>query len=322
MVNALYVYDIIFLLVFTLIAVVFLYRKKHNLRKEGIMYLYPTQIGVKLIDKFAKKYSRLLKFTEYIVLVSGYLLMITVIYGVMKLAIGYVTSPTLASELRVPVIIPLIPYLPELFHIDFLPPFYFTYWILIITILAIPHEFAHGIFARLHGIKVHSTGFGFLGPFLAAFVEPDEKQMAKAKIKNQLSILASGTFANVLLTIFFAVLIWIFFSLSFNPGGVYYSPYIIEQIPQSQIESFNGLSAFAILSTSLSENDVVSVNLKNNQTYLTSFRSLANSLINNLPVIAYQKTPIIASNVSGPITSFNSVSVSSYDNLRDQILLL
>src|SRR3989344_2777993 len=133
MVNALYLYDIIFLLVFTIISVVFLYRKKHNLRKEGIMYLYPTQIGVKLIDKFAKKYEKSLRFTEYIVLVSGYVLMITVIYGVMKLAMSYISSPTLASELRVPVIIPLIPYLPELFQIDFLPPFYFTSWILIIA---------------------------------------------------------------------------------------------------------------------------------------------------------------------------------------------
>jgi hypothetical protein len=58
---------------------------------------------------------------------------------------------------------------------------YFTYWIVAIALVAIFHEGFHGIFARFYNIKIKSTGFGFLGPFLAFFVEQDDKQMQKAK---------------------------------------------------------------------------------------------------------------------------------------------
>ena len=44
-----------------------------------------------------------------------------------------------------------------------------------LAIVAIPHEFAHGIFARLNNLRVKSSGFALFGPILAAFVEPDEK---------------------------------------------------------------------------------------------------------------------------------------------------
>ena len=189
------VYDLIFLALFTLAVFIFLYTRKHNLKREGLLYLYRTKVGLKFIEWVSNKFPKTLYYSQYIVIFSGYTLMASMIYLLIKFSYFYLTSPVAAQALKVPVIIPLIPYLPELFKIDFLPPFFFTYWIIIIAIIAVPHEFAHGIFARLNKIKIHSTGFGFLGPFLAAFVEQDEKQMEKAKKFPQLSILAAGTFA-------------------------------------------------------------------------------------------------------------------------------
>jgi membrane-associated protease RseP (regulator of RpoE activity) len=75
------------------------------------------------------------------------------------------------------------------------------------------HEFSHGIYARLYSLKIKSSGFAFLGPILAAFVEPDEKALSKKNKKQQLSILSAGPFANIA----FAVLILLFFNLIFLP---------------------------------------------------------------------------------------------------------
>src|SRR3989344_7574707 len=168
--NAFLIYDLTFLVVFTLGVIIFLYTHKKNLQRQGLLYLYRTKIGIKFIDSFTEKYKKILKPLQYLILASGYLLMAGMIYLLAKFSWVYLTSPVAAKALKVPVLIPLVPYLPDLFKLDFLPSFNFTYWIIIIAIIAIPHEFAHGIFARIHKIKVHSTGFGFLGPFLAAFV--------------------------------------------------------------------------------------------------------------------------------------------------------
>ncbi len=214
------VYDLVFFVLFTLFVILFLYKRRKKLEREGILYLYRTSWGLKTIDRIGKKYKKTLKFFSYVSIVTGYILMASILYLVFQIVYLYYKFPDVVRAVKVPPIVPLIPYLPEIFKISFLPPFYFTYWIIIIAIIAIPHEFFHGIFARFYKIKVKSTGFGFLGPFLAAFVEPDEKQMSKSKISNQLAILSSGTFANVLTAILFFLLLWVFFITMFVPSGV------------------------------------------------------------------------------------------------------
>ncbi len=313
-------YDLIFLVIFALVFTVFIIKKKHNLKRQGIMYLYPTQIGVKLIDKFTKKNSKFLKSIEYIVIASGLFLMISMVWMIASFSYEYLSSPILAQALKVPVLTPLIPYLPELFHLNFLPPFYFTYWIIIIALVAVPHEFAHGIFARLNKIKVHSTGFGFLGPFLAAFVEPNEKQMQKAPIRAQLSILAAGTFANVISTIVAALLLWGFFSVAFAPAGVMFNSYAVSPINLSSINSINGLpvnNSELLITTNSSFINLTAYN----KTYFIEPSSLAYSLDNNISyVIAYDDSPAFIKNLTGAIVSIGSQNTPSYDSLRSALL--
>jgi len=99
------------------------------------------------------------------------------------------------------------------------------HWIIIIFIIALVHEFSHGIFARLNNIKIKSSGFAFLGPIPAAFVEPDEKQMAKKSRKAQLTILATGPFSNVVLAfLILPILLIIFMPLQnsmVEPTGIF-----------------------------------------------------------------------------------------------------
>ncbi|MEK6844439.1 MAG: site-2 protease family protein [Nanoarchaeota archaeon] len=317
------IYDIVFLIVFTLAVVLFLYKKKSNLKREGLLYLYRTKVGIKFIEWTSKTFPRTLYYMQYIVIISGYTLMISMIFLLAKFSYFYITSPVIAKALKVPVIIPLIPYLPEIFKLDFLPPFYFTYWIIIIAIIAIPHEFAHGIFARLNKIKIHSTGFGFLGPFLAAFVEPDEKNMAKAKKFSQLSILGSGTFANILCTIVFGLLFWLFFASVFQPAGVVFNSYAMDFIPLAAITSVNNMTINSLDSVKGyidEKSKFTEVKLRDDNNYFVSTGGLIGALDNNqASVIAVLDSPAFRAELSGAIKSINGVEIKNLDELRNEL---
>jgi len=68
-------YDITFLVIFTLFVVIFLYKRRHNLKREGLLYLYRTKLGIQFIDWTNKKYGKILEKLQYIVVACGYFLM-------------------------------------------------------------------------------------------------------------------------------------------------------------------------------------------------------------------------------------------------------
>jgi membrane-associated protease RseP (regulator of RpoE activity) len=74
-------------------------------------------------------------------------------------------------------------------------------WVAIVIAIAV-HEGAHGIIARNRGLKVKSSGLlFFLIIPIGAFVDVDEKQLAKAKAKDSLRVLASGVGGNIVVAI-------------------------------------------------------------------------------------------------------------------------
>ncbi|MFA5106493.1 MAG: site-2 protease family protein [Candidatus Micrarchaeia archaeon] len=80
--------------------------------------------------------------------------------------------------------------------------------ILALGVLLIVHEAAHGVLSRVAKIKVDSAGvalFGFLP--MGAFVEPDEKQLAKKSRIEQLRVMVAGSTSNFLASIFFFALL-------------------------------------------------------------------------------------------------------------------
>ena len=71
-------------------------------------------------------------------------------------------------------------------------------------ILLIVHEFSHGFLARIGKIKLKSTGVLLMGVLpLGAFVEPDEKQIEKAKPETTLPLFAAGSTANYITAFIF-----------------------------------------------------------------------------------------------------------------------
>ncbi|MFH1209382.1 MAG: site-2 protease family protein [archaeon] len=184
-------YDLIFAIIFYGLIYIYYLKHKDKFQIQGkIFALYKTKLGLKLMDKLSKVSPKLLRFIGKIGILIGFVGMFLIFYllisGTIKLIFVPKAPPTVA------------PVLPGV-SIPGLPILSFWHWIIAILIVAIIHEFSHGLFARLYNVKIKSSGFAFLGPILAAFVEPDEKVLNKRNKKQQLSIFAAGPFANIIL---------------------------------------------------------------------------------------------------------------------------
>jgi len=319
---AFFYYDIAFLVIFCLIVGLFLYKNRKKLQIESkVFILYRTKVGLRIIEKLSKIIPS--EFLSTVIIASGYLMMISALYLLyisIKAFAGMIVVP------NVPPLMPLIPYVTTIFKTPFLPPLYFTYWIVTICIVAVVHEFAHGIFARFYGIKLKATGFGFLGPLLAAFVELDEKQMAKKKIKAQLAVLSAGSFANLIFAVIFFLIMQLFFSATFisagvmmpdlNIAGVIIPSYSLVQINTSGVADFNLTKA----SEAMKENNLTEIKItaENKSYFLTPELALIQESVQERSkkeldaIIAYEDTPAYNAKIKGVIQEINGIKITDY----------
>ena len=235
-------YDIILFIIFTVATVIFLYRHKKNVKREGIVFLYRSKFGLKFMDSISKKHPKLLNFLSTAYILIGFLGMISVVL----LLIYSIYNMFIATQVQsIPPIVPLLPWM----QIPGFPTLYFSFWIISIFILVVAHEGSHGIFARYNKIKVNSSGFGFLGPLPLAFVEPDEKQLAKKSTKAQLSVFAAGPAANFVT----ALIVLLIISFVLNPliaDSIKDSKIIIGQVQNNTPAYYSGIE----------KGDMISVN--------------------------------------------------------------
>jgi membrane-associated protease RseP (regulator of RpoE activity) len=319
------IYDIALLIIFVAFTSIFLYVRRKNLKKEGLLFLYKTKLGIKIINKIGTKYKKLFNFLSYVSIVLGFCLMAAVLYFFGKIVWIYIFQADVVKAIKVPPIMPLIPYLPQIFKIDFLPPFYFIYWIIILAIVAISHEFSHGIFAANKKVKIKSTGFGFFPfffpVFLAAFVELDEKKMEKKKISEQMAVLSAGTFANTLIAILSFGILVLFFSLAFTPSGVVFDSYTYSAVGIATITSVNNLSVNnatyeKILGlTSNGTNEIIAEGTN----YVITKSSLEKQGSGNY-LLLYDDAPAVRANLSKIIIKINGISVDSREKLGNELL--
>ncbi len=319
------VYDISLLVLFLIFISLFLYKKRSNLKKEGILFIYRTSWGMKLIDRIGKKYKKTLKILSYFSISIGYVLMASILWLFLKMIYIYITRPDIVQAVKVPPIMPLVPYLPQAFKLNFLPPFYFTYWIVILAIIAISHEFAHGIFMRRYGVKIKSTGFGFfpffLPIFLAAFVEQDEKSMEIAKRFKQKAILAAGTFANILTAILFFGILVLFFMSSFNASGVAFDNYAYDLVAIPSISmagniSIENPSYNKIYNLSNGKDGLTKIKTENKSYYVTK-KFLSNQKSPEGYIFAYFNSPAINLEIKGVIQEIEGEKIKSLEKLSE-----
>ncbi len=311
-----------FLIAFVLFASLFLYLNKKNLTKEGLLFLYRAKWGIRLIKKVGEKYQKTLKFLSYISIGLGYVLMAGGIYLVGKIVYLYCFYPNVVRAIKVPPIMPLIPYIDKVIPTLGLPSFYFTYWIVILAVVAISHEFAHGIFAVYNKIKIKKTGFGFFPFFFPifplAFVEFNEKAMEKKSKLSQMTILSAGTFANVLVAIFFFIIMWFFFSAAFAPAGIQFNSYAYEVVGISTILSVNNVS----FNNSTYENLAGLLNnesLNQIETEKATYVGVRGILEDKNSLLLYRDCPAINFGLKGAIIEIQGEKVKDWEQFGKEL---
>ncbi len=324
MVSFIYI-DLALLAIFCVWVFLFLRKNKKKVKKEGIFMLYKTKIGLKFIDNVAKKYPKALKVLAYVSITFGFVAMIFMVFLLIE---NVVLLAQIPEAIKTPPILPVLPYVPQIFKVPGLPDFYFIHWIIILIILATTHEFAHGIFARLYNVRIKSTGFGFLGPIIMAFVEQDDKQMNKKKKKEQMAILSAGPFSNFVFMIIFGILFVLFLSLSIAPTSPLYATTAINSSQISSISLNNqDVGYLDIQSLDLKEiqktlPEKIPINVKINKEEINSTENETFLLTKdyfiqqftqikdhkNDSVVVYDDAPLINSKIRGEIIKINNIN--------------
>ena len=183
-------YDLILFALFCLALFIFFKTHRSKFEVQGrILALYKTKIGIKFMERFTKLPKWMVHLLSISSIIIGFGGMALMFWVILKGTFDLLTIPEAQ-----PVLAPVLPGIA----IPGLPKLSFLHWILSIFIVAVIHEFSHGIFARFHKTKVKSSGFLILGPILGAFVEPDENELKKKSAYKQLSIFAAGSFSNII----------------------------------------------------------------------------------------------------------------------------
>ncbi|MBI2101611.1 site-2 protease family protein [Candidatus Woesearchaeota archaeon] len=217
---------IVFLIVLTIL--VFLKRKNLD-TKQIIPYflyfsMYRTKFGLGLMDKLSKKCGRFIVYAGYAGVFAGFAGMAFIGFMLAASLVDIFVKPEAAQGVGL-----VLPFKAK--GVFFVP---FFYWIISIFVIAVVHEFAHGLIARAHNLRVKSSGFAFLGiaiPIIpAAFVEPDEKELRKRSHKEQLSVFAAGPFSNIIAAFLcLAILSFLIAPLAnaaIEPNGVKITDYV------------------------------------------------------------------------------------------------
>ena len=226
-----------FIILFYLFVIGFLvwHRKKLD-RQAKIIFLYRTKWGLAWMDKYSKKFREWVILLGYIGVGAGYVGLIVISYVLIKNLVDLIVKPAAVSG--VSLVLPGI----NVPGLGILP---FWYWIIAIFIIALVHEFSHGIVARAHNIEVKNTGIVFFGPILGAFVEPNEEKLRKEKDITQYSVLAAGSFSNILLAILSVVLLSFVFSpvlqTMIEPTGFSFNAYVNDSYPFAQAGITTGM---------------------------------------------------------------------------------
>lgn len=178
-----------FLFYIVILILLFLNRTKFEMQGK-LVALMRTKYGLKLMEKIASRYREHVKLYGYIGIGVGYVGLLFVSYKLVEALWNTIFVPgTVGASPVIPgvpiagtgIVIPLV-----------------AGWLSLFIIMVV-HEFSHGVVARAHKVRVKSSGIAFFGPILAAFVEPDEKQIEKENDIVQYSIFAAGPFSNIVL---------------------------------------------------------------------------------------------------------------------------
>ena len=185
--------------------------------------------GLKWMDKYSAKFREWIILLGYVGTGVGFLGLLLIAFLLIKGLFDLIFTPSAAAAASLVYPGMKVPGIGTLS---------FDYFIIAIFIIAIVHEFSHGIVARAHNIKVKNTGIVLFGPIIGAFVEPDEKKLRKESDIKQYSVLAAGAFSNIVMAVVALLLLNFAFMPLHNtmvePTGFTFEDYYGEPSPFEQ----------------------------------------------------------------------------------------
>ena len=194
-----------------------------------IIFLYRTKWGLGWMSRFSSRSREWVILAGYAGVGIGFIGMLVISWVLLKNLYELIVNPTAVSG--VSLVLPGV----NVPGMGVLP---FWYWLVAIFVIAVVHEFSHGIVARAHNVTVKNTGIVLLGPIIGAFVEPNEKKLRQEKDIVQYSILAAGSFSNILLAIFALLALTLVFTplqqTMVQPTGFTFDAYVPGDYPFSQ----------------------------------------------------------------------------------------
>jgi len=224
-----------FIFLFYLAVIIFLIIKRKKIEVQAkVIVIYRMKWGLRWMDKYSKKFREWIILFGYISVGAGFVGLIFISYVLIKNLYDLVVSPTATSG--VSLVLPGI-------NVPGLGVLPFWYWVIAIFIIALVHEFSHGIVARAHNIQVKNTGIVLLGPIIGAFVEPHEKKLRKERDIKQYSVLAAGPSSNVVLAIIALLLLGLLVPLQqsmVEPQGFTFDSYVEGDYPFAQANILPG----------------------------------------------------------------------------------
>ena len=180
-------------------------------------------------------------------------LMVYIFYQLAKNLLNlFVKSPQAVS------IQPIVP-LPGLF-VSFET---FPYLVLALSVVVITHELSHGIASLVDKVPVKSTGAFFAHLLMGGFVEPDEEELSKSKEISKLRVFAAGSYTNVVLGVFFVLLLSSFPATIAPFYNVVQSGVNIGSIPTNLPAHSSGLQADDVV-TSINGTTISGINALRN----------------------------------------------------------
>ncbi len=182
-------FELLSAIIFYSVLALIIYLKRDKVTRIGkIVIAIKSKKGITFMERIGK-HKKAVKILSTISLPITFYFLFSVIFQF--LLSFYYTVSTPNPEATVAFVVPgvRIPGSPLFF------PFWYT--IIAIMIVAVIHEFSHGIVAVSEDVPIKSSGFGLFFIFFIAFVDPDEKKMEKASNLSRIRIASAGPMSNI-----------------------------------------------------------------------------------------------------------------------------
>ena len=253
--------------------------------------------------KFLKRLRRhgLLLDLSIVLIILSFLLALKIYVENM---LGMLRSIMVAESPEKGIVTPIVPIIPGItVSLSLLPML-----LLVIAVAVLVHEGMHAIMGLVEGTKIKSFGIALVFIILAPFIEIDENDFAKLRLRSKLRILSAGVAGNIILALLSLLLFIHIIPVLFNVHWGLYISHVVEGMPAYEANLPNGTVIVAINGTKLGKNLNMFDYLFNSKILLKELsefkrkgKALVLTLMNPKPPYSMHNYTVVRENTTQPI---------------------